>query len=87
MIKAGMPAHVPVVALHSVGLQHGDDPARLDVPFDVRAESVLEENMVVTLDLPFIEVGTGAGHNEDMLRITRNGYELMNDPRDPLLVV
>jgi Xaa-Pro aminopeptidase len=87
LIKAGMPKNVPVVALHSVGLQHGDDPARLDVPFDVRAESVLEENMVVTLDLPFIEIGTGAGHNEDMLRITRNGYELMNDPRDPLLLV
>lgn len=87
MIKAGMPKHVPVIALHSIGLQHGDDPTRLDVPFAVRDDHVLEENMVVTLDLPYLEIGTGAGHNEDMLRITRNGYELLNDPRDPLIVV
>ena len=87
MIKAGMPAHVPVIVLHSVGLQRGDDPSRLDEPFDVRDDAVLEENMVVTLDLPYLEIGSGAGHNEDMLRITRQGFELMNDPRDPLIVV
>ena len=87
MIKAGMPKNVPVVALHSVGLQHGDDPDRDRVPFKVLDDHVLAENMVVTLDLPYIEVGEGAGHNEDLLRITRNGYELLNDPSDPLVVV
>jgi Xaa-Pro aminopeptidase len=87
MIKAGMPKNVPVVALHSVGLQHGDDPDRERLPFKVRDDHVLAENMVVTLDLPYIEVGEGAGHNEDLLRITRNGYELLNDPAEPLVVV
>lgn len=87
MIKAGMPKNVPVIALHSVGLQHGDGPTRGDVPFAVRDDLVLRENMTVTLDLPYLEVGEGAGHNEDLLRITRTGFELLNDPKDPLIVV
>lgn len=87
MIKAGMPRHVPVISLHSVGLQHGDGPGRLDVPFDVGDDLVLQENMTVTLDLPFLEVGEGAGHNEDLLRITKTGYEILNDPREPLIIV
>jgi Xaa-Pro dipeptidase len=87
MIKGGMPKNVPTVALHSVGLQHGDDPERARLPFKVRDDHVLAENMVVTLDLPYLEVGEGAGHNEDMLRITKTGFELLNDPSDPLIVV
>jgi Xaa-Pro aminopeptidase len=86
-LKAGMPEGVPVFGLHSVGLQHGDDPLRLDVPFGARDHYVLAENMTVTLDLPYIEIGSGAGHNEDLLRITRNGYEILNDPADALVVV
>jgi Xaa-Pro aminopeptidase len=86
-LKAGMPEGVPVFGMHSVGLQHGDDPLRLDIPFGVRDKHVLAENMVVTLDLPYIEIGSGAGHNEDMLRITRNGYEILNDPAGALIVV
>lgn len=87
MIKAGMPKNVPITALHSVGLQHGDDPERDNLPFKVRDDHVLKENMTVTLDLPFIEIGEGAGHNEDLLRITKTGFELLNDPSDPLIVV
>jgi hypothetical protein len=80
MIKAGMPKNVPAISLHSVGLQHGDDPQRDRLPFKVRDDHVLAENMTITLDLPYLEVGEGAGHDEDLLRITRNGYELLNDP-------
>jgi Xaa-Pro aminopeptidase len=87
MIKAGVPKNVPLFTMHSVGLQHGDGPMRDDVPFNVRSELVLEENMTVTLDLPYLEVGEGAGHNEDLLRITKTGFELLNDPREPLFVV
>jgi Xaa-Pro aminopeptidase len=86
-LKAGMPAGLPVFGLHSVGLQHGDDPARPNVPFGVWDDYVLAENMTVTLDLPYIEIGGGAGHNEDLLRITRNGYEILNDPGEPLVIV
>jgi Xaa-Pro aminopeptidase len=87
MIKAGMPKNVPTIAMHSVGLQHNDAPSRNDVPFSVREELVLQENMTITLDLPYIEVGEGAGHNEDLLRITKTGFELLNDPREPLIVI
>jgi Xaa-Pro aminopeptidase len=87
MIKAGMPKDLPIIGLHSVGLQHGDDPARLNVPFGVRDDHILAENMTVTLDLPYVEIGGSAGHNEDMLRITPNGYELLNDPGEPLVIV
>ncbi len=86
-IKAGMPKELPAFGMHSVGLQHDDDPGRMDVPFAARDDLVLAENMVVTLDLPFIQIGWGAGHNEDMLRITKTGYEILNDPADPLVVV
>jgi Xaa-Pro aminopeptidase len=86
-VKAGMPKELPVFGMHSVGLQHGDDPGRDDVPFPVGEELTLAENMVVTLDLPYVEIGWGAGHNEDLLRITRTGYEILNDPGDPMVVV
>ncbi len=87
MIKAGMPKDIPTISLHSIGLQHGDDPGRTDTPYAVRADLVLAENMAVTLDLPYLQVGQGGGHNEDMLRITKAGYEILNDPKDPLVVV
>jgi Xaa-Pro aminopeptidase len=48
---------------------------------------VLEENMTITMDLPYIEVGWGAGHNEDLIRITKTGYEPLNEESDPLVVV
>jgi hypothetical protein len=30
--------------------------------------------------------GARAGHNEDLLRVTKIGFELLNDPKDPLIV-
>ena len=87
MVKAGMPKDIPTISLHSIGLQHGDDPGRMDTPYAVRGDLVLAENMTVTLDLPYLQVGQGGGHNEDMLRITKTGYEILNDPKDPLVVV
>jgi Xaa-Pro aminopeptidase len=87
MLKAGMPLGMPQIGLHSVGLQHGDDPGNRDVPFASYIDHVLAENMTVTLDLPYLEIGGGAGHNEDLLRITSTGYELLNDPKEPLVIV
>ncbi len=89
MVKAGMPSDViAACVLHSVGLQHDDQPTRSDVlPFYVRQDMVVEQDMVVTLDLPFMEIGWGAGHNEDLLHITATGYELMNSADEPLIVV
>ncbi|MDE1147215.1 MAG: M24 family metallopeptidase [Azospirillaceae bacterium] len=88
MIKAGMPEHVIAACyMHSVGLQHEDQPWRLDSPFPMRQSFVCEPGMVMTLDLPYLELGVGAGHNEDMIRVTATGYELLNDPIDPMIIV
>jgi Xaa-Pro aminopeptidase len=43
--------------------------------------------MVLTVDLPYIEVGWGAGHNEDLIRVTKTGFEPFNAISDPLEVV
>mgnify|MGYP000999494445 CR=1 FL=1 len=89
MVKAGMPERILVINPHSVGLQHTDHPVTLGLPgaptqpFD----HVLEENMTLTIDLPYVEVGWGAGHNEDLIRVTRNGYEALNLESDPLVIV
>ena len=87
MIKAGMPEYAVIVNPHSVGLQHTDEPTRDGLPFAVKDDLVLEENMTITIDLPYIEVGWGAGHNEDLIRITRTGYEVLNTEEEPLVVV
>ena len=43
--------------------------------------------MVLTVDLPYLEVGWGSGHNEDLFRVTATGYEPLNSERDPLIVL
>ena len=87
MIKAGMPAHAVFVTPHSVGLQHDDNPFRMP-NFGVQTfDHVLQENMVLTVDLPYLEVGWGSGHNEDLFRVTRTGYEPLNTERDPFVVL
>ncbi|MDE1150116.1 MAG: M24 family metallopeptidase [Azospirillaceae bacterium] len=87
MIKAGMPSEVIAAChLHSVGLQHDDQPTRDDVPYPIPQDFALQPGMCVTLDLPYIELGWGAGHNEDLLLITDSGFEFLNAPDDPMIV-
>ena len=81
MIKAGIPAHAVFVTPHSVGLQHADNPFRMP-DFGISGfDHVLQENMVLTVDLPYLEVGYGSGHNEDLFRVTKTGYEPFNTER------
>jgi Xaa-Pro aminopeptidase len=86
-IKAGMPPEAVTCTPHGVGLEHGDNPARLDVPFEMAEDIALEENMVITIDLPYIELGGNIGHHEDLIRITRTGFEPLNPLGDPLVVI
>ena len=87
MVKAGMPEHAAFVTPHTVGLQHSDHARRLPQFGLDRIDHMLEENMVLTVDLPFLEVGWGAGHNEDLIRITKTGYELFSSDADPYIVL
>ncbi len=87
MIKSGMPEHAVFVTPHSVGLQHDDNPSRLPNLGVPSFDHVLEENMTLTVDLPYLEVGWGSGHNEDLFRVTPTGYEPYNTERDPFLVL
>ena len=43
--------------------------------------------MTLTVDLPYLEVGWGSGHNEDLFRVTKTGYEPFNTERDPFIVL
>ena len=87
MIKAGIPEHAAFVTPHSVGLQHDDNPRRLPA-FGINSmDHALEENMVLTVDLPYLEIGWGSGHNEDLFRVTASGYEALSSEEDPLIVL
>ena len=90
-IKSGMPPEIIIVNAHTVGLEHDDNAGQIEGPFDLSYnapdEVVLEPGMVLTVDLPYFEVGWGGGHHEDLLLVTSNGYEPLNTPGDPLVIV
>lgn len=87
MVKSGMPEHAVFVTPHSVGLQHDDNPFRLATAGIDRFDHVLEENMVLTVDLPYLEVGYGCGHNEDLFRVTATGYEALSTEEEPFMIL
>ena len=86
-VKAGMPREILIVSPHTLGLEHGDSPFRIEGPYSKPVDHVLEENMILTVDLPYIEVGWGAGHNEDLIRVTKTGFEYFNTLSEPLEIV
>ncbi len=85
--KAGGKPDTLIVNPHSLGLQHTDQPYSDKNPWRGNEDLVLKKDMVITIDLPFIEVGFGAGHNEDLLLITDDGYEVMHSEEEPLVIV
>ena len=87
MVNAGMPAATVIVNPHSVGLEHGDNPARDDLPFDMLEDLTLEEDMVITVDLASLELGWGSLHHEDLIRITKTGFEPFPAVREPFVNV
>ena len=85
--KAGADPNTLIVNPHSVGLQHTDQPYRDDTPFRVGEDLVLQPGMTITVDLPYIEMGFGAGHNEDLILITATGHDTLHATEEPLLVI
>lgn len=85
--KAGGPVETFSVSPHSVGLQHTDQPYRDDSPWRTGEDLTLKVGMVITVDLPYIDLGFGAGHNEDLVLITDDGFEALHDQPDNLVIV
>jgi len=59
--------------VHSLGLEHTDDPKPAGAQPQTRPDQVLEENMVVNVDMPHTEIGWGSVHMEDTVQITTDG--------------
>lgn len=85
--KAGGNPDTLIVNPHSLGLQHTDQPYDDSNPWRGGEDIELKAGMVITVDLPYIEIGFGAGHNEDLVLITEDGYEAMNSEEEPLVIV
>lgn len=72
---------------HSVGLQHTDQPYRDGLPFMVSDDLTFQENMTLTIDMPSVEIGWGAAHLEDLIVVTRDGFEPLATMDDPLVIL
>ena len=75
----------PVV--HSLGLEHTDDPKPFGAQPQTRPDQVLQENMVINIDMPHTEIGWGSVHMEDTVRITATGYERLGNADFSLRVI
>jgi Xaa-Pro aminopeptidase len=72
---------------HSVGLWHGDDPRRDEAPRSPRDEITLEPGMILSVDCPAFDTGIGGtAHLEDLVLITRDGFEPLNDMGSRIVV-
>ncbi len=63
----------PVV--HSLGLEHTDDPKSPGVQPQDKPDQILQSNMVINVDMPHTEIGWGSVHMEDTVVITQGGCE------------
>jgi len=66
----------PVV--HSLGLEHTDDPKAPGVQPQDKPDQVLAKGMVVNVDMPHTEIGWGSVHMEDTVVITDDGCERLS---------
>lgn len=73
---------------HSVGLNHTDEPGRAGVAHWSKDDLELVEGMVLSVDLPMVDLGLGgSGHLEDLVLIGKDGAELLNDTGDRVIIV
>ena len=66
----------PVV--HSLGLEHTDDPKAPGVQPQDKPDQILQKGMVVNVDLPHTEIGWGSVHMEDTVVITQDSYDRLS---------
>ena len=73
---------------HSIGLNHSDDENIAGFGNYQKADIALEENMVLSIDMPLLDSGLGgSAHLEDLVIMTKDGPELINDSSDRFIVV
>ncbi len=76
------------VAPHTIGLHHSDDENVAGFGNYMKADIELEENMILSVDMPLLDSGLGGtAHLEDLALITKDGPELINDSSDRFIVV
>ena len=85
--REGFPGFV-IATPHSVGLEHTDHPLPIGTQLPgSMGDLVFEENMVINVDLPYHELGWGAMHLEDMIRVTADGCEALTSMDTSLRIV
>ncbi|GAB5459049.1 MAG: hypothetical protein Hens3KO_20790 [Henriciella sp.] len=73
---------------HNVGLHHSDEPSAQEFGYFQKEDIVLQENMVLSVDFPLLDVGLGgSAHLEDLVLIGKDGPELLNDSTDRFIMV
>jgi Xaa-Pro aminopeptidase len=75
----------PIV--HSLGLEHTDDPKPHGVQPQVKPDQVLQVDMVVNVDMPHTEIGWGSVHMEDTVRIVADGCEFLTSNDTSLRII
>jgi len=76
------------VSPHMVGLHHSDDENVAGFGNYAKADVVLEENSILSVDMPLLDAGLGGtAHLEDLVIITKDGPELINDSSDRFIIV
>ncbi len=86
--KAGYDLAVAVTP-HSVGMSHTDEPGQFGSGgVWMKDDLVLEENMIISVDMPVLHTGIGgSAHLEDLTLITSDGSEQINDIGDRIVIV
>ncbi len=73
---------------HTIGLHHSDDENIAGFGSYAKADIALEENMVLSIDMPLLDSGMGGScHLEDLVIMTKDGPELINDSSDRFIIV
>lgn len=71
---------------HSVGLFHTDEAFKDDSLIFAKADHLIEEGMVLSIDCPMLQTDMGGTvHLEDLWLVTADGCEALNDTATPYL--
>lgn len=85
--KTGVDANI-MCNPHSVGMFHTDEPSKSSLYTYEKEDLVLMENMILSIDCPMIDAGLGgSAHLEDLMLITKDGAEPLNDIGDQTILI